>query len=176
MRLTREQILLIGATCVLAGGFLAGVFYPQHRRIREARQQIALTEQQLQSDRVRAATVPELARQVEQLKRRHRNFDRRLPKQKELGEFLREISTTILAERLTDQVIEPGSPTAGALYNVLPIIMQFDGTFGGLANFLSRIDQMERLTRIESIIIEPIEDEPGRLHVEMQLNIYFTES
>lgn len=174
MQISRDKLITIGLLLVILAGFAGGVFYPQYRKVRQLRHQIVQAEQKLQHDRALAETVPDLAREVEQLRRQHSNFDRRLPQQKELGEFLREISTTIAAERLTNQVIEPGSPTTGPLYNNLPIIMEFDGSFRGLANFLTQIDQMERLTRIERIRIEPSDD--GQLQVEMQLNIYFTES
>ena len=57
-----------------------------------------------------AAGVPDLVRQVQGMKKRYSNFDHRLPKRKELGGFLREISSNLSEESLSNQLIEPGTP------------------------------------------------------------------
>jgi Tfp pilus assembly protein PilO len=113
--------------------------------------------------------------QVEQLKAQFRDFDRRLPRQQELAGFLREISGSARAGQFHGQVIEPGSPTAGALYDCLPIVMRFDCSFSDLASFLEGLGVMTRLSRVERLDVTEGHS-PGLLHVQAQINIYFTES
>lgn len=176
MRMTRDNWIVLGILLAVVATFAGVAFYPQQRKLGHVRQEIVRADQQLVADRQAVACVPEMVQQVDELKRRFKNFDRRLPAQQELSEFLKEISTTVLAERLENQVIQPGNPTRGDLYNRLPILLQFEGGFQGLANFLSKLDQMERLTQIESIVVRPVKPESDRLKVEMKVNIYFTES
>ncbi len=176
MRMMRDNWIVLGVLAALVAAFVLTVYRPQRNRLNDLREQAVLTRQQLQSEQAQAACLPDMVRQVDDLKQQFRDFDRRLPRQKELGEFIRDISTAILAERLENQVIEPGNPTRGPLYNRLPIILKFEGSFTGLGNFLARMDRMERLTRIEAITVKPIRPESPRLQVELQMNIYFTES
>jgi len=133
--------------------------------------------------------VPDLLRQVDTMKKRYKDFDRRLPHRQELGGFLREISAHLGEKKFSDQLIEPGSPTREDLFHTLPIIMRFRGTYLTSVEFLKRIDKMERLTRIQKLKINRISKKsPGGsviedtangeydLDIELQLNIYFTES
>jgi hypothetical protein len=58
--------------------------------------------------------------------------------------------------------------------------MRFKGSYLTSVDFFKRIDKMERLTRIQKLKItnKPSEDEQRDpiLDIELQLNIYFTES
>ena len=175
MRMARDHWIILGIFGVIMLVFVCLVYMPQDRRLTDLNSQGRQLAQELSQNSAKAACVPEVIRQVESQKREFQNFDRRLPKQKELAEFLKEISSTALSNHLDNQVIEPGNPTRGPLYNRLPIIMRFDSNFTGLTNFLRQIDGMERLTRVEKIHIAPA-TEGSALHVEMVMNIYFTES
>jgi len=103
-----------------------------------------------------------------------------LPGRQELGGFLKNISTHLGDEKFSDQLIEPGSPTREDLFHTLPIIMQFKGSYLNSVDFLKRIDEMERLTRIQKLKIKrkpaDRDQDHAKLDMELQLNIYFTES
>jgi Tfp pilus assembly protein PilO len=129
----------------------------------------------LEADGQKAFVVPELLRQVEVMKGKYKDFDRRLPKRQELGGFLREISEGLSQENLTNQTIEPGRPAQEDLFFTLPIVMKFRGSYLSLARFLERIDAFERLTRVQKLDIMP-GGEGGALDITVQMNIYFTES
>lgn len=183
MKLTKANWILAGVlvTAVLAA--VLGVYLPQSRKLTQINTQISTQKIAMESDLQSCKVVPELARQVAELKDRYRNLDRRLPKQKELGGFLKEISTNLLQARLSNQTIEPGKPDAAELYHTLPIVMKFEGNFLSLAGFLKRIDGMERLTRVQRMDIgidrdsSKSKDKPaGNVNIELHLNIYFTES
>jgi Tfp pilus assembly protein PilO len=103
-----------------------------------------------------------------------------LPVRQELGGFLRDISGHLGDEQFTDQLIEPGSPTREELFHTLPIIMRFKGSYLTSVDFFKRIDEMERLTRIQKLKITKVplkgDNSDAILDIELQLNIYFTES
>jgi hypothetical protein len=97
------------------------------------------------------------------------------------------------ASKLAVQLIEPGSPTRGELFNTLPITMKFRGTYQQACRLMKRLEQMERLTRIQKLSIKKtcLDDQAATeqetpsgappkggygMDVEIQMNIYFTES
>jgi Tfp pilus assembly protein PilO len=152
------------------------VHMPQMRCLTAVRDQLARVHQQYEQDAAKARTIPQLQDDVEQLKGEFHNFDRRLPGQQELGEFLREISLTGEDGHLANQVIKPGNPSSGPLYNRLPILMDFRCSFGELVQFLDRLNNMTRLTRVEKVQMTPVADGEKMLDVSMQVNIYFTKT
>ncbi len=176
--MTKQQNMAVfAAILVVAGAAYALVVYlPQTRRLTAVRDQLARVNEQYEQDAVKARTIPQLQADVEQLKREFHNFDRRLPNQQELGEFLREISSTGEAGQLANQTITPGNPSSGPLYNRLPILMDFRCSFVELVEFLGRLNGMTRLTRVEKIQMTPAGDDEQMLDVHMRVNIYFTKT
>jgi Tfp pilus assembly protein PilO len=163
--------IVLGATLA---GFLFG-YLPSARALGRIAEETLMVKASLEADGRTASVVPELLRQVEVMKGKHKDFDRRLPRRQELGGFLREISENLAQEDLTNQTIEPGKPLQEDLFFTLPIVMKFRGSYLSLARFLERIDRFERLTRVGRLAILP-GGESGGLDITVQMNIYFTES
>ncbi len=97
-----------------------------------------------------------------------------MPQSKELAGFLTEISAILASEQITNQSIEPGDPVREELYHTLPIIMKFEGSYLSLASLLKRIDEMERLTRVQKMAIKT-DDNSKSVNIELHMNIYFAE-
>ncbi len=172
---TRQCWIILGAAVALVAVIVLGVYLPQHRKLGRLRTQRGTLQKALEADQAKAAVVPELLRSLEAMKGRYERFDRRLPRNKELGGFLAEIASHLSAANLADPSIEPRNPTAEELYHTLPIGMRCRGSYLELGRFLQRISQMERLTRVHSLSIrKDVKDK--KLNVDMRLNIYFTES
>jgi len=173
--LTRDNVIVGGIALAMVAAAVVFVHVPASRKLDRARNGIATEETALVAKADKTKTVPELQRQINAMRSKHKNFDRRLPRRQELGEFLRQISESVVIENLTDQVIEPGQPLQEDLYHTLPIVLRFQGSYLALARFLERIDQAERLARVQKLSIAT---KPGEslLDVTVQLNIYFTES
>jgi len=175
MRLSRDNLIVLGIVVVITVTYVAVIYRWQARTLEDVRVSLAERQRGLRSSGMTASRVPGMVREIEAMKQRYNTeWDRRLPKRKELAEFLREISSNLARERLMNQIIQPGNPTRSLLYNRLPITMKFEGGFLSLGRFLKRVDHMTRLTRIEKMVIEPSKDSRD-LAIELGMNIYFTE-
>lgn len=178
--LSRDNLIVGGIVLAMAAASWLLVYMPQGRTLSSLRSQRVLEQATLDSTASMAAVVPELSRRVEELKSRYHDFDRRLPAQIELGGFLKEISASLGGEGIVNQSIEPMSPKKEELYHTLPITMKFKGTFLSLARFLHESESMARLTKVQRLVISPDNNDRAReadkLNIELQLNIYFTES
>jgi Tfp pilus assembly protein PilO len=174
---------------LIAGGIMAAiiaaativVFLPQHRELDLIRTEATRQKVRMAKNAERCAAVPEMIREVQTLKNRYSNFNKRLPQQIELGGFLREISGDLSQVGLNNQLIQPQSPRRSELFHTLPILLRFRGDYMSLASFLRRLSEMERLTQVERITISKVREEPGKgkawqLDIEVLMNIYFTES
>lgn len=173
--LTRDSFIMAGIVLAMVAAALIFVHFPASWELDRIRNDMATEETALTSKADRTSIVPDLQRHINAMKSKHKNFHCRLPKQQELGEFLREISENLAVGNLTDQMIEPGQPLHEEFFHTLPIVLRFQGSYLALAHFLERIDRFERLTRVQRLSITT---KPGEsfLNVMVQLNIYFTAS
>jgi len=174
-RLTKDSLVVLG---ILAAGIVVTVllvYRPQSQEVDRLQTQIASMKTSLADDAQKASVVPTMLRQVEDLRKEFSGWDRQLPTGRDdLGGFLKEIS--LAQENIVSEEMKPGKPTQEHLYHKLPIIMRFRGSYLALAKFLSRINGMERLTRVNKLVLQPAASGKEGLDVELHLNIYFTES
>jgi len=179
---TRNNTIGMG---ILAGIIVVAtmvVYVPQQRELNRLRAEISQEKIRMTDNGRICSAVPAMLKQVQTLKKRYSNFDQRLPRQIELGGFLREISGDLAQESLVNQSIEPGNPRRSDLFHTLPIMLRFRGTYLSLASFLKRLSEMERLTQVERITISGENGNPSKpgepwgLNIEVLMNIYFTES
>jgi Tfp pilus assembly protein PilO len=178
---TRNNFIVLAILAAVVAAAMVLVYVPQQRELARLSTAISQEKVRMSDNASLCSAVPAMIRQVQDLKKSYSNFDQRLPKQIELGGFLREISGDLAQESLVNQLIEPGSPKRSELFHTLPITLRFRGTYLSLASFLKRLSQMERLTQVERITIAnkgdpPKPGESWNLDIEVLMNIYFTES
>lgn len=176
IRLNKDNYVMMGILVVIVIVAIIAVYMPQGSKLKDLRTSITTRKRAMESEARKASVVPALLREVDALKSRYKNFDRRLPKSKELAGFLRDISSELASEpNIVSESYTTASPTREDLFHKLPIKMRLKGSYISLANFMNRIANMERLTRVEKLFIKASPDD-GDLDIDMQLNIYFTES
>ena len=176
MRIPKISLIIPGLLAATLVAVLLLVYIPQGDTLEDLRGQITRQTRELKQQAQVASAVPELFERVQAMKERYRNFDRRLPKRQELAGFLQEITGHLADERLSEQVIQPGTPTKEDRFHAMPIILKFRGSYLSLAALLERIDKMERLTCVQRMSLSLDKAQGGVLDIELQLNIYFTES
>jgi len=184
MRIGKDTWVVLGILTAMIIGAVIFIYRGQGKKLDDLKAKITAGKATLKTQGLTVAVVPELIKQVGAMRSRYKNFDRRLPVRQELGGFLRDISGYLSDKQFSDQLIEPGSPTREELFHTLPIIMRFKGSYLPSVKFFGRIDEMPRLTRIQKLKImrKPVKGEgkgkkgDEKLDIELQLNIYFTES
>ncbi len=175
MHLRSDNWIAIAVTAGIVVMAIFVVYQPQGDKLEALQAEIASRQNTLEDDSVKASVVPDMVRQIEAMKKRYTGFNRRMPKRKELAGFLQEISSILASEELANQLTVPGDPRQEELFHTLPIIMEFQGSYLSLASLLQRIEKMERLARIQRLSVTQETGEES-LDIEVQLNIYFTES
>ena len=180
MRIGKDTWVVLGILAAMIIGAVIFIYRGQGKKLDDLKAKITAGKAALKTQGQTVAVVPELIKQVGAMRARYKNFDRRLPVRQELGGFLRDISGYLSDKQFSDQLIEPGSPMREELFHTLPIIMRFRGSYLTSVDFFKRIDELERLTRIQKLKImrKPVKDgeDDEKLDIELQLNIYFTES
>ncbi len=179
----RDNLIVCGILAVLLGAAVIGVYMPQSRKLRDLQAQAITQKLEIEASSEQTAAVPALISRIQTMKQRYKDFDRRLPRSKDLGGFLKEISGNLASSVLTNGRMDTGNPTRQDLFHTMPITMRFSGSYLALTGFLDRINQMERLTRVQKLLVkmpasrsDQSNGDAESLEIELQMNIYFTES
>lgn len=170
---------VLGATMI---GALA-VFYifgyrPETRKLAELNEQIDRKQRELQTSQTRTVIREQVELDVIKLKRRLENFDERLPKQQELGQFIRDVNRLSHQSMLRPFNVEypPTGTQRSELFTEVPITLKFEGDFLSVFSFLRQMEQMQRLTRVRNLTIKQSKDLSGHVSVDLQMYIYFVDS
>jgi len=173
--MTKDSWIVLAAALGMVVVAAMAVYLPQQRKVEAYRTTAVSHQATLAAEAQKVAVVPEMIRQVQALKARYGDFDRRLPKRQELHEFLKQVNATVARPGLANLSIEPSSPTTEEYFNTLPIGMKFRADYLNLAEFLGQLEGMERLSRVQRLILQH-DEKSGELGVELQMSIFFTES
>ena len=170
---TRAQV---GITCamILAGvAFAVGWYQPATRQLERLNGRIAQQRQELEATGREADAVPELEDQVNKYKSRLSQNDKKIPKQLEFDSFIRDINNIYQQTGVKKIDWAPSGVQKIDPVFATPVSMKFEGDFMNVYQFLKEIEEMDRLTRVQSLEIHCQDSQFGRVDVKMVMNIYY---
>lgn len=168
----REFLLLIILMAVpLSSWWL--VFRPQNREIGLARQEIAHKRAMLAKLREETARSVDLRQANERMRAGISEIEARLPNNKEIDTVVRQVSNIAVEAGLGAPAMKSEKPVAAALYWEQPLLIRMTGDFRGFYDFLLRLEQMPRITRVPDLKLLRSDKEDGHLVSEFTLSIYF---
>lgn len=169
-----QWTLASGMLAMVLGFYLFG-YRPNTQRLTDLRQRIDAQRQELAANQQRTDDLPRLALEVARLKEALARYDKRMPRQQDVGQFLGEITQISQGALLRHWDATHGSPSRSELFGVLPFNVKFQAEFPNVVSFLRQVEDMTRLTRIRDIEVRSIDKKLGLVEVDMTMNIYFSE-
>jgi len=169
----RQQIVICAAASVMIFGFVLFRYMPLQRRIASLRQ--AHAAQMLAVSKVSAESqqVPTIREQLLQLQTAVGNYERQIPAQRELGEFLQRIANLMNEHNLQGQMIQLGKEIKAGELNCIPVNMQCKGRLSQIFEFYRRLQGLDRLVRIEHIKLVNDGDFGGEVIMQTEAVIYY---
>jgi Tfp pilus assembly protein PilO len=172
----RVQLGLGVALVVVLCGFVAMIYRPSTQRLVDLRRQTDEQRNRLNDNLSHVRILPEVMVQVDRMQTRLEQFDKRLPRQPELGPFINDITEVSHQVNLRKVTVEPGVPSRTELYTEWPIALKFEGDFASVFAFLRRAEEMKRLTHVKGLKVRSTDNgKTGQVQVELSMNIYFSE-
>jgi type IV pilus assembly protein PilO len=170
----REYILLAILIAIPVSSYWL-VFRPHNRSIEEARREIQYKRERLDALRQVTARSADLRAENEELANRIRAIEARLPTNKEVDHVIRQVSDLALEAGLEAPLVNTEKSVKAALYMEQPLKMTITGDFHGFYDFLLRLEQLPRITRIPDMTIKRTDSIDGYMQAEFTLSIYFQE-
>jgi Tfp pilus assembly protein PilO len=173
----RAQWGLAIALLLLGGGMYAMWIHPANAQLEAANLRIAASQSELREDQTRAKNLPLVEMEIARLRQRVERFDKKLPRQQDLAQFMNDvtrISQDASLRKLSWHL--DSKPKKSDQFTELPIQFTFEGDFqSGVVQFLQGTEDMQRLTRIRKLDLKASDSHDGQVKAEITMNIYFGE-
>ena len=174
--------LLIGLVAVpLIANYL--VFAPRNEAIAAARREIDAKQTRLTGLRELTARIGDLGREIDERRSELEQLEERLPEGEDLDGLLKEI--TRIAQRcdLAVRTVKGDKPVVSGPAMEVPLTLALEGEFGGLYDFLLAVEALPRITRVQSMKVGVLGQDPhaaatggsgGAIRAEVGLAVYFS--
>lgn len=173
MRMGIRETVLLAVLLALPLCSYWMVFRPQNREIGVAKKEIEQKRQMLDKLQATTARNDDLQRANEEIRRNISSIEARLPSNKEVDAVIRQVSDLAVDSGLEPPSVESEKPVAAAMYMEQPLKMKINGDFTGFYDFLVKLEQLPRITRIPDMKITRSRDADGHMLAEFTLSIYF---
>ncbi len=176
---TREQLITLGVALAALLTFVFGLALPRSKALADARRKNTQLHKLNQNLARENATIPSEHQEVERLKQELKIARSRVPLEDHFAEY--ENSLLRLGEEfdLWDQTTEPqiidSTPSANYAENRINtrrMKLKFTAEFGKFYDFVRALESQTRLTRIERIEINPVDEYGNLFTIELELSIF----
>src|SRR4030042_193986 len=123
----RQQIVICAAAAAMICGFVLLRYLPLQEGMKALRQAHAVQMFAVSKVSAECQQMPAIKEQLQQLRTEVENYDRQIPAQRELGEFLQKIADLMNEHNLQGQMVQVGEEIKAGELNCVPVSMQCRG-------------------------------------------------
>ncbi|MCI0498222.1 MAG: type 4a pilus biogenesis protein PilO [Planctomycetales bacterium] len=172
----KQQWVILMVSGLMFVGF--GVF----RYLPIVRQNIAvgaqMDQQKLTVEQITSsgALLPELTQQKKKLEAELDAFTRKIPEGRNFAQLWQEIADVMNACRLTDQLVQPGTELTSDTVCCIPLTIECKGTAEQIFMFFQSLEKMDRLIRVDDILLENDSGFSAQVKLTAKANVYYQPS
>ncbi|MFZ0035612.1 MAG: type 4a pilus biogenesis protein PilO [Sedimentisphaerales bacterium] len=169
----RQQITICVVAAIMVCVFVLFGYLPLRKGMKSVEQ--AYTAQMLAISKVSAQRqqMPAAREQLLQLQTVVRNYERKVPAQRELGVFLHRITNLMNEHNLREQLIQLDEEIKAEELNCIPVNMQCKGRLSQIFEFYRQVQGLDRLVRIEQVKLVNDDGFSGEVIMQTKAVIYY---
>jgi Tfp pilus assembly protein PilO len=164
-------VYLIGILFVL--DFIFYGYLPSQRRLRSLRRATARQAHLIRTATAQSKELPRLKLRLENVEEVVDHYEAYVPAERALGSFLQEIARIMDQHDLADQVVVPQSETSRANVKCIPVHMNCKGSLREIFGFFNDLQTMERLVRIEKVVLKNDSEYAGQVNMHTEAVIFY---
>jgi Tfp pilus assembly protein PilO len=169
----KKQIMIIIAACALIAGIFLFLSLPIFRKYRSIRSQRDLIQLMVSDAAEKGDKLPHLRNQLMTMRSKLQLKHSVIPEQVELGQFLQTIASLMNQYDLREQFVKPGNERKIDQLWAVPIDIHCKGQLTQMFNFFSSLRELDRMIRIEQVVLSNSPDMDGQLNMETKAVIYY---
>jgi Tfp pilus assembly protein PilO len=117
--------------------------------------------------------LPALTQKLQKLQKMIDNYEAKIPQERALGSFLQQIANLMTEYDLAEQFVAPGKEIKAGDLNCIPLNIKCKGRLKQVFQFYKRLQQLDRLVRIEQTELVNDPDYKGRVALQTKAVIYY---
>lgn len=173
MRTGIREILLAGVLVGIPVASYFLVFRPQNRDIKAARTEIEHKKGVLDKLRQESARSADLAKSNAEIEERIKQIEARLPSNKEVEQIVRQVADVCTASGLTFPEMKTNKAIKSATFMEQPIELSTEGNFTGFYDFVTKLEQLPRITKMTDLKLRRLPNDNGKLEAKFTLSIFY---
>jgi Tfp pilus assembly protein PilO len=135
------------------------------------KEQEAVLSENVSSTSDMALELDSIAEEIDYIQKNLEDFDRQLPEEKRIYDFLVEIDNLAQKNRVQLEGITPGKLEKGTLYSRVPIAIAANSEFRDFYTFLFQLENIPRITMTDSLRVTNL-SKGNRCNIEMNLIVF----
>jgi len=164
-------IIAVGMTLIAV--FFGGVYIPLTTKLSDARQehrQYTVEAAQLSADVTR---LPVLSDQLDSMRAKVGDFSARVPRTRQLGEFLQTVAKIMNELDLQKQFLQPGDAIKARGIRCIPVDIKCEGSLRQVFGLLRSMENVERSIRFETVELTTDRSFSGSVSLHSKVYIYY---
>ncbi|MDQ2164086.1 fimbrial protein [Vibrio sp. V09_P4A23P171] len=167
------QLLVILVLMLIIQGVGAWFYLmPQNEQLQNLKQQEDVLKSTLRIKASKAATLPQLQAQLDELTERYDFLLRQLPVQKELASMLASVNELGLDNALTFTRIDWGEKQNKEFLYRLPLNIELTGNYHDIGDFSEAIAKLPRIINFDDVDWQRVSQESSTLHFRVRAYTY----
>lgn len=169
----RQQAWVYVIAFLFCADFVFYGYMPSHRRMETLRTSRGQQAGMIQMAAAQSKELPALKLRLKNVQKVVEHYDAYIPQEASLGVFLQEIARIMTEHRLTDQVVVPGQEVESNGVGCVPVHINCKGSLKDLFGFFRDFQALERLVRIESVVLKNDSEYTGRISLETDAVVFY---
>ncbi|MGM0441382.1 MAG: type 4a pilus biogenesis protein PilO [Elusimicrobiota bacterium] len=169
---TKQQKIILAVLGVIGLFYLySNVYAPMTDKIEDAQKTLEKKKSELREMRLQAQQLDTLEKEFELLESQLKETEKKLPKTKELPQFIEGITDTAAKFGMGVKTITVSSKESSEYYQTHPYGLKLAANYHTLGAFFTEIAQMERIFNIKNVTFSPKVNEEGEDVLEANFQI-----
>jgi type IV pilus assembly protein PilO len=145
-----KVILSLAPAVLIVIGVVFLLILPKHKEINALEIKIAAQENEIAKNQAKAAKLPQLTLENENLRKRLEELKLQLPEEKEITSLLKQVSDLCIRAGLKVSLWKPEAKkthASGIVYEI-PVRVELGGSYHSLGSFFSSLTKLNRIVNI----------------------------
>ncbi|MBN2584339.1 MAG: type 4a pilus biogenesis protein PilO [Planctomycetes bacterium] len=172
-RTVRSQWITVVVALVMVASFVAVFYIPNARKLGAAETSLKEAEADLQEKLMRSKDLPVLRDEVRAMEVGYQRDLARIPAEPRTPEFLEAVTAIMKEADIGQREVLPQAPRVRTEYVEQPISISFEAPFDAAHEVLTRIETMDRITRVESLEMVSTPEAEGDVRVKLSVVVFY---
>jgi Tfp pilus assembly protein PilO len=169
----KQQAWLYAIAVLFCADFVFYGYMPSHKRLQSLQQAEFQQRRMIETAAAQSKELPALKTRLKNVEQIVEHYESYVPQEESSGVFLQEIARIMTEHDLTDQVVVPGREVESEGIRCIPVRVNCRGNLKDIFSFFHAFQAMERLVRIQKVMLQNDRDFTGNVSMDTQAVIFY---